>query len=195
MDILGLIVMLFIVIDPFGNIPVFYSVLGGTPVEKHRRILIRELLIALFVMLAFLFMGNYLLEFLNLKTATLRVSGGVVLFLIALGMLFPSRSVIGEADADEPFIVPLAVPLMAGPSVLTLIMLLAAKHQDQLALVTLATVTAWLCVAIIVLCSPWFMKWLGRKGMRAIERLMGMLLVMIAVQMILDGVASFMSTL
>jgi len=192
MDILGLIVMLVIVIDPFGNIPLFYAVLGDVPVERHRRILARELLFALIIMLGFLFLGNHMLEFLELKTSTLRVSGGVVLFLIALGMLFPGKSVIKEELDEEPFIVPLAVPFMAGPSVLTLIMLLAAKHDDQMGQVMLAVVASWLVVAAIVICSPFFMRVLGRKGMRAVERLMGMLLVMISVQMMLDGVASFL---
>ncbi|MFC4991585.1 MarC family protein [Rubritalea tangerina] len=192
MDILGLIVMLVIVVDPFGNIPMFYAVLSGTPEDRHRKIMLRELLFALLIMMFFLFLGNHMLEFLDLKTSTLRVSGGVVLFLIAMGMLFPAKSVLKEVETEEPFIVPLAVPLMAGPSVLTLIMLLAAKHQDEMGQVTLAVFLAWLTVAVIMLASPFFMKVLGRKGMRAIERLMGMLLVMISVQMILDGVAAFM---
>lgn len=191
MDLLGLIVTLFIVIDPFGNIPIFTNVLQNVSEERRQKILVRELLIALVVMLVFLFIGKNVMDFLELKPATLRVSGGVVLFVIALGMIFPAKSMLGESDEDEPFIVPLAVPLMAGPSALALIMLFSVKYQGQLGALTLAVFSAWLVCAVVLFFSTALMKRLGRKGMRAIERLMGMVLIMIAVQMLLEGIASF----
>jgi len=109
---------LFIVLDPFGNLAVFHTVLSTTPEEKRGRILVRELLIALFVLMLFLFCGQPLLHFLGLEQSTLRMSGGIILFLISLGMVFPTKSVLGGEGDEEPFIVPLAIPLVAGPPAL-----------------------------------------------------------------------------
>jgi len=191
MDIAATIIILFIILDPFGNIPVFSSILKNFDAERRKKILIRELCIALGVMLLFLFAGNIILSMLQLDTAALRISGGVVLFLVALGMLFPSKSVLSSDDGDEPFIVPIAIPLMAGPSLLTMIMLLAKQHPSQLHLVALSTVGAWLAAATILMFTPVFLKIMGKRGLRAMERLMGMILIMIAVQMLLNGIQEF----
>jgi len=189
--ILATAVTLFIVIDPFGNLAVFHTVLSGCPEKDRSRILIREMLIALFVMMLFLFFGQAILNFLALKTSTLQITSGVLLFIISLGMIFPTKSVIGGETDDEPFIVPLAIPLVAGPSTLILLLLLSSQHGDQMLQVATAAFLAWLVSAAILLASPLFMRYLGRKGSRALERLMGMLLVMIAIQMFLDGVAEY----
>jgi multiple antibiotic resistance protein len=189
--ILTTAVTLFIVIDPFGNLAVFHSVLSSCPEKDRSHILIREMLIALLVMMTFLFWGESILNFLALKTSTLQITSGVLLFLISLGMIFPTKAVIGGEIDDEPFIVPLAIPLIAGPSTLILLLLLASRHSDQTAPIAIATFIAWLASALILLASPIFMRFLGRKGTRAMERLMGMLLVMISIQMFLDGVAAY----
>jgi multiple antibiotic resistance protein len=189
--ILTTAVTLFIVLDPFGNLAVFHTVLAGTPEEKRGRILLREHLIALFILMLFLLCGQPLLHFLNLDQSTLRISGGLILFLISLGMVFPAKSVLGGDDNEEPFIVPLAIPLVAGPSALILLLLLARQHSDRIGEIAIATFAAWLASAIILLASPFFMRFLGRKGTRALERLMGMILVMISVQMFMDGLAEY----
>ena len=189
--ILATAVTLFIVIDPFGNLAVFHTVLSGCPEKDRTRILIREMLIALLVMMLFLFFGQAILNFLALKTSTLQITSGVLLFIISLGMIFPAKSVIGGESDDEPFIVPLAIPLVAGPSTLILLLLLSSQHGDQMLQIASATLLAWSASSIILLASPLFMRYLGRKGSRALERLMGMLLVMIAIQLFLDGVAEY----
>jgi multiple antibiotic resistance protein len=190
-NLLALAVTLFLVLDPFGNAAIFHAVLSKIPENRRRKVLVRELLFALCILLGFLFLGKHLLGFLGLRPPTLSISGGILLFLIALGMVFPTRSVLGETGDDEPFIVPLAVPLMAGPSSIAIILLTASKYPAEIGSITLAVSGAWLASAIILLLSPVVLKLLGTKGTRALERLMGLLLIMVAVQMFLDGVSSY----
>ncbi len=179
---------LFLVLDPFGNIPLFHSILSRVPAERRRPVLIRELLIALVILMVFLFAGPLVLSTLGIRSSTLSISGGILLFLIALGMVFPSKSLFIDEDDDEPFIVPLAVPLMVGPSSIALILVLATKHPEETASSALAVAIAWAGSAAVLLLSPLFLRFLGSKGTRAMERLMGLLLIMIAVQMFLDGI-------
>nr|WP_309487992.1 MarC family protein [Oceaniferula flavus] len=191
--VLSTAVTLFIVLDPFGNLAVFNSVLASQPEAKRNGILVRELTIALVVLMFFLFCGRPVLDFLNLQQSTLRISGGLILFLVSLGMVFPAKSVLGGEEGEEPFIVPLAIPLMAGPSAIIYLLLLSNQHAHVIGNIAIATFLAWMVSATILLASPFFMRILGRKGTRALERLMGMLLVMISVQMFMDGLAEYQS--
>ena len=191
MNLLPLAVTLFLVLDPFGNAAIFHAVLSKIPENRRRAVLMRELLFALVILLGFLFMGKHLLGFLGLRPATLSISGGILLFLIALGMVFPTRSVLGENSDEEPFIVPLAVPLMAGPSSIALILLTASKYPSSIGQIALAVTGAWLVSSVILLLSPALLRLMGTKGTRALERLMGLLLILVAVQMFLDGVSTY----
>lgn len=191
MNLLPLAVTLFLVLDPFGNAAVFHAVLSKIPENRRRPVLVRELLFALCILLGFLFLGKHLLGFLGLRPATLSISGGILLFLIALGMVFPTRSILGETGDEEPFIVPLAVPMMAGPSSIALILLTASKFPAAIGSIALAVTGAWLASSVILLLSPLVLRWIGTKGTRALERLMGLLLILVAVQMFLDGVSSY----
>ncbi len=196
MELLSLAIILFFVLDPFGNLPMVTSILSEYSQRDQRRIIIRESLVALFLLMFFLFLGEPLLNFLNLSTSALSISGGFILLLLALGMIFPSKSVMSgtndETD-EEPFIVPIAIPLIAGPSSLTYVMLLAKQYHDDMLSVGTAVFAAWLISAVILLLSPVLMKYLGSKGMRTMERLMGMILILISTQMLLDGIASYFS--
>jgi multiple antibiotic resistance protein len=191
MDLLAFAVTFFLVLDPFGNAPVFHSILSRIPESRRSAVLLRELLIALAVLLAFLFLGKYVLGFLGLRPHTLSISGGIVLFLIALGMVFPVRSVLGENGEGEPFIVPMAVPLMAGPSSIALLLLTASKHPASLISIAMAVGAAWAVSAVVLLLSPMLLRAIGEKGAQALERLMGLLLILVAVQMFLDGVSVY----
>lgn len=179
---------LFLVLDPFGNTPLFHSILSRVPEDRRRRVLVRELLIALGILLLFLFAGPAILSTLGIRASTLNVSGGILLFLIALGMVFPAKSMFVENEEEEPFIVPLAVPLMVGPSSIALVLLMATKSPQQPIASALAVAVAWACSAVVLLLAPLLLRFLGTKGTRAMERLMGLLLTMIAVQMFLDGI-------
>lgn len=196
METLAAAVTLFLIMDPLGNIPIFLSVLSRVPAERRRRVLIRELLIALAIMLAFLFLGPAFLHLLGLSPEAIAIGGGLVLMIIAIRMIFPSRGgVMGDDGSDEePLIVPLAVPLVAGPSLLATLVLLAETGPERSGDWLLALTGAWGATAAILLASPWLYSLLGSRGLKAIERLMGMILVSISVQMLLDGFAGYLST-
>jgi len=183
-------VTLFLVMDPLGNIPAFAAALKQVPLERRQRVLVRELLIALLVLVACLLVGRPLLAWLHLQPASISIAGGIVLFLIALRMIFPAEGAgLGEGVEGEPFIVPLAVPLLAGPSALSTLLLLAQTQPGRLGTWLTALLLAWAASAVILLASPLLERLLKRRGLLALERVMGMLLVMIAVQLFLDGLA------
>ena len=183
--------------DPLGNIPVFLSVLKKVENEsRKRKILIRELAIALIVLLVFLFVGQYFLQWLNLRQEAVHIAGGIVLFLIALRMIFPTeKGVMGDLPEGEPFIVPLAVPLLAGPSTLAMLILLARSQPDRIFDWLIAVLGAWGVTSLIILSSTSFHKILGNRGLMAVEKLMGMVLVAISVQMLLDGITTYLKAL
>ena len=155
--------------------------------DRRRAIMVRELLIALLVMLVFLFAGEKILAFLSLRAETVSISGGIILFLIAIKMIFPSASgnSSGLPAGEEPFIVPLAIPLVAGPTILATLMLLSHQYPNQMGHLVIALLLAWGGTFVILLQS-------SLKGVNALERLMGLILVMMATQMFLDGIRMWM---
>jgi multiple antibiotic resistance protein len=185
--------LLFLILDPLGNIPVFLGLLKPLPAHRRRVVLVRELLIALGVLFAFLWGGKYVLEAMHLRQESVSIAGGIVLFLIGLKMIFPSaEGMFGEVPDGEPFIVPMAIPLVAGPSGMAAVMLLAAQEPDRMADWSLALTLAWLGTATLLFSATYLYKILGMRVLVAVERLMGMLLVAISVQMLLDGVAAYL---
>ncbi|HKV36350.1 MAG TPA: YhgN family NAAT transporter [Pyrinomonadaceae bacterium] len=186
-------ITLLLIMDPLGNIPPFLSALKPVEPARRRKILVREILIAYVVLLAFLFAGKYILRLLSLQEETVSIAGGIVLFLIALRMVFPRHDATADALEGEPFIVPLAIPLIAGPSTLASLLLLQQQSMPNSTWqLFLALTFAWLATAIILLSSTILFRLLKERGLIAIERLMGMLLVMLAVQMFINGLAKFM---
>lgn len=192
MDTLTAAVMLFLIMDPFGNTPIFHAVLKEVPEGKRPRIIAREAAIALVILLAFLHAGQPIMTFLNLKQPTLNISGGIILFIIALRMLFPWAETEPESPENSPLIVPLAMPLLAGPSAVAVLLLLASTEPDRMADWTLALILAWLVTAAILISSPFLLKVLKRRGIKALTRLMGMILIMVSIQMLLDGIAKYL---
>ena len=185
--------MLTLVMDPLGNILLFIAALKEVPAERKRAVLARELLIALGIMLFFLLFGKYILSSLAINPTALSVSGGIVLFLIALQMIFPSQhSHFGDGPEGEPFIVPLAIPLVAGPSALTTVLLFSLQKPGKLGLWVAVVVTAWLInVAILGGLADSLARLLGKRGLLAMEKLMGMILTAISVQMVMTGLKEF----
>lgn len=190
MSILSDAVLLFLVMDPLGNVPVFLAVLREVPADRRRAVLVRELVVALGILLVFLFAGERMLDMLSLREETILIAGGLVLFLIALRMIFPPErgGVMGELPEGEPFVFPLAVPLVAGPSTLATLLFLVRSHPGGHWDLLWALGGAWLATALVLGSSTAILRITGRRGLIALERLMGMLLVMIAVQMTLDGI-------
>ena len=194
MDLLSTVVTLFLVMDPLGNVPLFLSVLKAVPPARRRRVLLREILIAYVVLLVFFLIGSYILQFLGLEQEAVSIAGGIVLFLIALRMIFPAEGGhTGDALEGEPFVVPLAIPLIAGPSALATLLLLQQAHAASQGMLLLALTIAWLITGLVLLSSTALYRMLRDRGLIAVERLMGMLLVMVAVQMLLNGLRAFLA--
>ena len=187
-------VTLILVMDPLGNIPIFLSILKNFDFKAQRRIMIREAFIAFIVLMAFLFGGSFLMESLSLTTSALSIAGSIVLFLISLKLMFPDpeRDSFSEPDSEEPFIVPLAIPLIAGPSAMAVVMLRAATEPNQFWNIGIAITIASVVGLVFILLAHWLMRLLGRRVLLAIERLMGMILITIAVQMCLTGMLSYL---
>lgn len=197
MDIISAATLLFLVMDPLGNIPVFLSVLDDVAPERRTRVLIRELLLALVVLVAFLYAGQVMLGFLGLSEHSIRIAGGIILFLIALKMVFPvarSAHTVDEIQG-EPLLVPLAIPMVAGPSAMAVVMLLATNDPGKMTEWLLALLAAWFITSVILISATSLKRYLGQRGLIAIERLMGMLLIAISVQMLLEGISAYVAEL
>ena len=187
-------ITLFFIMDPLGNVPVFLVVLKPVAEQRRSRIILRELLIALVVMLLFLFAGPAMLRALGITPEAVAIAGGLVLLIIAIRMIFPLRggSIMGgDEDEGEPLLVPLAIPLIAGPSLLATLML-QAGHGSITKHTLPAMLIAWAVSALILLASPFLYRILGNHGLKAMERLMGMVLICISVQMLLNAFAHFL---
>lgn len=193
MDIFSTTLLLVLIMDPLGNMPIFISVLKGVPENRRLKVLIRELLIALLILLIFLLSGEKLLSALNLDQEAVSIAGGIILFIIALRLIFPSGkgSVMGDTPEGEPFIVPMATPMIAGPSILATLILMGKQYPGEQASLAVSVFLAWLLSTTVLIMSSKIMKVIGNRGIFAIERLMGMILVMLSVQMLMNGITSF----
>ncbi|MBS0387385.1 MAG: hypothetical protein JSR15_02805 [Proteobacteria bacterium] len=188
MTVLSAAILLFLVMDPLGNILLFVTALKIVPAPRRRRVVARELLIAYGVLVLFLFTGEHLLNWLNISGPALTIAGGLVLFLIALRMVFPSpEHPLAETIRGEPFLVPLAIPYVAGPSTLATLLLLMSREPQRWPEWLLALTCAWLVSAAILVLGGKIGDFLGKRGLLALERLMGLLLVALAVQMAIEG--------
>ncbi len=183
-----------LVMDPLGNMPLFMSALKNVSEERRRAVILRELFIALGIMVFFLLFGKYLVSALALDLTAMAVAGGIVLFLIAMQMIFPNPAHnLAEGPEGEPFMVPLAIPLVAGPSTLTMVLLFSMRDPGRLWFWAGVVGAAWLINAVILAgFSGWLSRLLGQRGLLAMEKLMGMILVTISVQMVMTGIKKFL---
>ena len=194
MTVASAALLLFLILDPLGNIPVFLSILRRLPPRRQRIVIARELLIALGVLMVFLWGGQYVLEAMHLRQESVSIAGGIVLFLIGLRMIFPPpEGLMGELPEGEPFIVPLAIPMVAGPSGMAAVMLMGSQEPGRMGDWSLALMIAWGVTAAILFSATYLYRWMGTRVLIAIERLMGMLLVALSVQMLLDGVGTYLA--
>jgi multiple antibiotic resistance protein len=186
MDLLSATLLLIIVTDPLGNIPMVLACLEG--VKRRRRFIIREVALATIVLVVFLFFGPWLLLLLGLSQEALRLSGGLILFLIAIKMMFPSSpNWMGLKQGEEPILFPLAVPLVAGPSAVATVILFSAQYPDKMGVWLVAIILCMAVSLVIFLGSSVLHRIMGHRGLAAMERLMGMILAAISVQMMLTG--------
>jgi multiple antibiotic resistance protein len=194
MTLFSLSLSFFLLMDSIGNVPIFISVLKNIDPKRQQRIIFRELIIALGIIIAFYFLGAWLLTTLKISQQAVLISGGIILFIIGYKMLFPD-DVAGTNwnFGKEPFLVPLALPLVAGPAVLAAVMLYS--HQGVAPIICLSAILiAWLLSTVILLMSTTLNRLLGERGISALEKLMGLILIMLAVQMLLDGLAPLLNS-
>lgn len=188
-------ILLLLITDPFGNIPIFANALRCVAPARRARVILREVLIAFALLLLFMFVGEGFLRVMNLSEMALQMAGGVILFLIALRMVFPPPTAQAVDEPGEPLIVPLAIPALAGPSALATVMLLVAQApQRRLEWIAALSVTMAVCAVVLVLAER-IQRVLGNRFVTAVERLMGLILVAVAVQMLLGGLKAFLSSL
>jgi MarC family membrane protein len=187
-------VLLLLVIDPFGNVPIVIAALGAVAPARRTRVILRECIAAYAVLVAFMLGGRTFMQWLQLTETSLAIAGGIILFLIALRMVFRHpEGVFGDPPGAEPFLVPLAVPSIAGPSALATVMLMVSRYPAHLTTWLAALSAAMAAATVVMLLAHRLQAWLGERGMMAAERLMGLLLTAIAVQMLLDGVRTFVA--
>ena len=189
MTVLAAIFLLIIIMDPIGNVPVFLSILKNIPLERRKKIIIRELIIAFAILLFFMFIGRYLLQLLQIEQSSLGIAGGIILFIIAIRMIFPgTKPMFTHNEEVEPLVVPLAIPMLAGPSAIAAVILLMAQEPGRWIEWVFVVFVASLISGIILISSEALGSKLGNRALTAIERLMGIFLIMVSVDFILDGI-------
>lgn len=195
-ELLNATILLALVIDPFGNVPLAVAALRNVPKERRSRIVVRECAVAYLILLAFMAFGQTLLRWMQLSPTSITIAGALILFLIALRMVFPHRDgVFGEVPGGEPFIVPIAVPMIAGPSSLATVMLMATRDPAHLTTWAIAVSLAMVVTTPVLLAAGRLQAALGERGVVAFERLMGMILTAVAVEMMLGGIKAFVGQL
>jgi multiple antibiotic resistance protein len=186
-----LIITFILVMDPLGNIPVFISILSSVSEERRSQVILRESFIAFIILTLFLFFGQHILNAINISESALRCAGGIILFLIALKMIFPKDETTRDRHVGEPFVVPLAIPMLAGPSAIATAIIMGTQYKEHLVECFTSLAIASAFCSIVLVFSNSLRKFLGQKGLVAIERLMGMVLTTVAVQMFLAGIDQF----
>jgi MarC family membrane protein len=191
-DIVSATILLILVMDPFGNMPLVMPVLKNVDPKSPTTGLLRACVSAYATLLGFMFGGHTFMQLLRLSDTALGIAGGLILFLIALRMVFPhAEGIFGETGETGTFIVPLAIPAIAGPSALATVLLLVSREPqrvfDWVVALSLATLTS----ALVMISAQAISRWIGKRGMIAMERLMGLVLTAIAVEMLLEGIERF----
>ena len=190
---LSALVLLLLVLDPFGSLPIFISVMRNVEPSRRTRVALRESALAFAVLLGFMLTGQWFLSLMRLSERSLEVAGGVILLIIAVRMIFASGGEVyaSHGEAREPLIFPLAVPLLAGPSAMATVLLLASRQPERLVTWVGALTVAMVVSAVVLLGADRIRKWIGSSMVSAIEKLMGLVLTAIAVEMILAGLKRY----
>ena len=196
MSFLSTTILLFLVIDPIGNIPIFLAALRSVPEERRFIVTLRECALGFVILVLFMLFGRVFLQMLHLSETSLGIAGGIILFLIAIRMIFPtSEHLFGATAGTEPLLFPLAVPTIAGPSALATVLLLASRDPGGFWTVLAAVGVSMGLSTLILISSGIIAKLVGRRVLTAAERLMGLILTAVAVEMFLQGVRTFVMSL
>ncbi|OGV50384.1 MAG: hypothetical protein A2X49_12055 [Lentisphaerae bacterium GWF2_52_8] len=195
MTLLSAVITLLLVIDPLGNMITIAPMMKEIPTKRRLVFSLRESLAALLLLFFFLFTGRYLLELLQIKEPMLGIGGGVVLFLISIRMIFTPKEggIFGDTPDGEPFIVPVATPLLAGPSAIAVVLLLASSNPGRISDWSIALLIVWVVMFFSLLFTNWFARVVGARALVALEKLMGMLLTAMSVQMLATGIEAWLT--
>ena len=193
---LSAFVLLLLVLDPFGSLPIFISVMGGVDPQRRRRVALRELAVAFFVLVAFMVFGRQFLYVMRLSDQSLEVAGGVILMIIAMRMIISgaAKDFAPDATAPEPLIFPLAVPMLAGPSAMATVLLLASRQPHRLMEWIVALLMAMAATGVALISADRIHRWLGDSMVLAMEKLMGLVLTAMAVEMVLAGLKHYFTS-
>ena len=195
-EFLSAVIVLALVIDPFGNVPLVNAMLADVPRARRRLVILRECAIAFVILAAFMAFGRAFLRLMHLSETSLSIAGGVILFMIAIRMVFAHpEGAFGPQTRGEPLIVPLAIPLIAGPSALATVMLMASREPEKLGMWAAALTVAMALTTLVLALGDRLQQWMGDRAMQAVERLMGLILTAIAVEMLLGGIRAFVEGL
>jgi MarC family membrane protein len=184
-------ILLVLITDPVGNIPIFANALKHVAPERRPWVILREILIAFVLLLTFMFVGERFLQVMNLSELALQIGGGVILFLIALRMVFPPPESVDPEQMEEPLIVPLAVPAVAGPSALATVLLLVSQQPERRMEWIAALCVTMLVSAVVLVSAERIQRIIGTRLVVAVERLMGLVLVSVSIEMMLRGIKTF----
>ncbi|MFM6990397.1 MAG: MarC family protein [Rhodoferax sp.] len=184
-------ILLVLITDPVGNIPVFANALKHVPPQRRAKVILREISIAFLLLLTFMFVGEGFLRVMNLSDLSLQIGGGVILFLIALRMVFPPPAPAETELLVEPLIVPLAIPAIAGPSALATVLLLVSQQPERRMEWVAALCVTMLISAVVLVSAERIQRLIGNRLTTAVERLMGLVLVSVAIEMMLRGARTF----
>lgn len=185
-------ILLVLVIDPFGNVPIVVAAMKGVAPERHARIIVRECAAAYAILVVFMLGGRKFLQWLHLSEESLTIAGGIILFLIAIRMVFPRpEGIFGDPPGTEPFLVPLAIPSIAGPSAAATVLLMASRDPARIATWIVALTLAMAATTLVLAAADRLQRLLGERAMIALERLMGLVLTALAVEMLLAGLRTF----
>lgn len=187
----------FLVANPIGNSPAIIALVKDFPFERQKHIVLREAIFALIIALFFQYLGEIFLSLLNIKDYAVTITGGLLLLLVAFSMIFVERSPTGESNhrpRAEPYFVPIATPILSGPGLLAIIMMKSKLEQNDLK-ISLAILLAWAGVIGVLMAAPYMQKLLGKRGLVALEEVMGMIVALIAIEMLVKGMNLFLQTL
>lgn len=189
---------LLVIIDPPGCAPIFASLTSGTDAAHRRRMAIRSCLVAWGILMFFALLGEALLGHMGISLSAFRLAGGIMLFMIALDMVFERRTerreeraeeIMGTPEAEDISVFPMAIPMIAGPGSIASIMLLNARADGlEESLVVLGAMTAVIVLTLVALIAAGpLMRFVGAKVEAMITRILGVILAALATQFVLDG--------
>lgn len=189
-EIIKSFVILFVILDPVGNLPIFISLTKGMKEKEISKNIHKAIVVASAILLIFLFLGIKIFEFFRITTESFLIAGGIILLIFSIFYVLGIQIVKGHHTGDDVASVPLGTPLITGPGTITTTIILVGEHGILITLI--AAIIALFCTWLILRYSSYLYKILGKSGSNIVSRIMGLILAAIAVQFIIKGVLGVM---